>query len=202
VFLSNKHYPNHHQQEIMKINTLVLTAATFAAFALTTTGAFAWGCSRSCSASTRGGGSVSHTSGSAGGYGGYAHGGSTTVTGREGNSYTTAHASAVGYGGGAYHGAAYGGTAYHGAAYGGAVYHTGGYGAVSYGGCYSTGVGVGVVAAAPVYAPPVVVEPAAPVVVAPAVEVYHPPVVAAAAVYHPYTPYTAGVYHRTVAFRR
>lgn len=70
----------------MKTNTLLITAATCAAFSLTTTGAFACGCSRSCSASTRGGGSVSHTSGSAGGYGGYAHGGSTTMTGREGNS--------------------------------------------------------------------------------------------------------------------
>lgn len=171
----------------MKTNTLLITAATCAVFSLTTSGAFAWGCSRSCSASTRGGGSVSHTSASAGGYGGYAHGGTTTVTGREGNSYTTAHASAAGYGGAAYHGAAYGGAA---------VYHAGGYGTVNYGGCYSTGVGVGVVAAPAVYAPPaaaaVVVAPAAAaVVVAPAVPVYHP-----------YTPYAAGVYHRTVVVRR
>lgn len=171
----------------MNTKALVITAATCAVFSLTTSGAFAWGCSRSCSASTRGGGSVSHTSASGGGYGGYAHGGTTTVTGREGNSYSTAHASAVGYGGTAYHGAAYGG-AYHEGAYGGAVYHAGGYGAVAYGGCYSSGVGVGVVAAPAAYVPPATV---AAVGVAPAV-----------AVYHPYTPYAAGVYHRAVVFRR
>ena len=162
----------------MKINTLLIAAATCAVLSFTTSGAFAWGCSRSCSASTRGGGSVSHTSGSAGGYGGYAHGGSTTVTGREGNSYSTAHASGV----------SYGGTAYHGAACGGTAYHAGGCGTVAYGGCYSTGVGVGVVAAPVAYVPPATVAVV--------------PVVPVAAVYHPYTPYAVGVYRRGVVFRR
>ena len=172
----------------MKTKSLIMTAATCAVLFLTTSGAFAYGCSRSCSASTRGGGSVSHTSGTAGGYGGAVHGGSTTVTGREGNSYSTAHASAVGSGGAAYHGAV-SGEAYHGAACGGAVYHTGGCGTVAYGGCYSTGVGVGVVAAPVAYVPPTTDVVA--VGVAPAV-----------AVYHPYTPYAAGVYHRAVVYRR
>jgi hypothetical protein len=145
---------------------VVLVMATCAAQS-----ALGWGCARSFSASNSWGGSISHTSGSYGGWGGAGHFGSTTVTGAGGNSFSASHAGV--YGGG-YHGSY------------STSYSSGG----SYGGGFGAGLVTGAVVGAtvatlakpaptyvytsPTYIAPVsgVYVPPAPVVIAPP-PVYH-----------------------------
>lgn len=162
----------------MSTKTILVTAITCAVFALTTSMAFAWGASRSVSASNSRGGSYSHSSSTSGGGGSFSHSGSTSVTGRDGNTYNTSHSGSGHYGDG---GVSYHGTTGGGASYGGAAYHTGGYGAVHYGGTYSTGFHVGV---------------------ATTTAVYHGPGVAVGVAAAPvYRPFAAGVYGRRVFIR-
>lgn len=150
----------------MNTKSLMTTAAACAVLSLTTSGAFAWGCARSFSGSGYRG-SISHTSATTGGWGGYSHVGTTTATGRYGNTYTAAHASTGSY---------YGGAAYHGAAYGGTtVYHAGGYGGYPVGGCYGAGYGAAVATGAVIGA-------------AAATAAAQPPP-------YPYNPYAPGVYY-------
>ncbi|MGZ4973701.1 MAG: hypothetical protein ACXWDN_13150, partial [Limisphaerales bacterium] len=65
----------------MFTKSLFLVVLGCAAFSVTTTNAFAWGASHSRSYSGAGGGSMSHTGSTSGGYGGFSHSGSTTYTG-------------------------------------------------------------------------------------------------------------------------
>jgi hypothetical protein len=80
----------------MLLKTFLLSVTSALALFVLTPDVFAWGCSRSSSASGRYGGSYSHSSSSSGDDGSYSHSGS-------GN---------YGYGGGTYHGSTSGGASY------------------------------------------------------------------------------------------
>src|SRR5262249_28405701 len=85
----------------MNLKILPLTLTVAAALTLLPGKAFAWGCSRSASASGYRGGSISHTGSTSGGWGGWSHSGSTTATGPHGGTYSTSTSASghYGYGG-------------------------------------------------------------------------------------------------------
>jgi hypothetical protein len=101
--------PSHRKMNISfqleKFPLSLLALSPLRRWFVMTSGALAWGCCRSSSASGSYDGNVSHSGSSSGGYGNYSRSGSTTATGRYGNTYSASH-SGSGYGGGGFHAAA------------------------------------------------------------------------------------------------